>query len=150
MKRSAGQAVILKTSSGALRGSWSGTAAAFLGVPYAMPPVGERRFLPTARMPAWEGIRNATEFGPAAPQPGSVRAHLLQGRPGRTDENCLTLNVWTPDPDPAAHLPVLVRALAAELGVGVPDLRGADSPGPADSQSPLPTSAGITWRRSVR
>jgi carboxylesterase type B len=87
MMRSAGQAVILKTSSGALRGSWSGTAAAFLGVPYAMPPVGERRFLPTARMPAWEGIRNATEFGPGAPQPGSVRAHLLQGRPGRTDEN---------------------------------------------------------------
>jgi para-nitrobenzyl esterase len=129
MKRSAGQAVILKTSSGALRGSWSGTAAAFLGVPYAMPPVGERRFLPTARVPAWEGIRNATEFGPGDSQPGSVRAYLLQGRPGRTDENCLTLNVWTPDPDPAAHLPVLVwvHGGAFTNGAGsVPAPHGAD------------------------
>ncbi len=129
MNRSAGQAVILKTSSGALRGSLSGTAAAFLGVPYAMPPVGERRFLPAARVPAWEGIRNATEFGPGAPQPGSVRAHLLQGRPGRTDENCLTLNVWTPDPDPAARLPVLVwvHGGAFTNGAGsVPALHGAD------------------------
>jgi len=108
MKRSAGQAVILKTSSGALRGSWPGTAVAFLGVPYAMPPVGERRFLPTARVPAWEGIRNATEFGPGAPQPGSVRACLLQGRPGEPTRTASPLNVWTPDPDPATQMPVLV------------------------------------------
>ena len=90
MKRSAGQALILKTSSGALRGSWSGTAAAFLGVPYAMPHVGERRFLPTDRVPAWEGIRNATEFGPGAPAARECTCMSAPGAAGRTDENCLT------------------------------------------------------------
>lgn len=128
MNRSAGQAVIVATSSGGLRGSWSDAVASFLGVPYARPPVGARRFLPAARVPAWEGTRDATEFGPGAPQPGSVRAHLLQGRPGSTAEDCLTLNVWTPDPDPAAGLPVLVwvHGGAFTNGAGsVPALHGA-------------------------
>ena len=95
MKRSAGQALILKTSSGALRGSWSGTAAAFLGVPYAMPHVGERRFLPTARVPAWEGIRNATEFGPG-PRSQGAYVHVCS-RGGRENRREL------PHPSTSGH-----------------------------------------------
>lgn len=92
--------------SGVLEGMHFGTAnddAAFLGVPYAAPPVGDWRWKPPQPVEKWDGVREATKFGPACPQ---LPAGWLPTIPW--DENCLYLNVWTPGLSPDAKLPVIV------------------------------------------
>jgi para-nitrobenzyl esterase len=99
--------VEVEVRAGRLRGRRTEAGAEFLGVPYAAAPVGPRRLRPPEPAPAWDGVRHATRFGAAPLQPGSARARLLQGDPGVTDEDCLSLNVWTPAHAPSG-LPVLV------------------------------------------
>jgi para-nitrobenzyl esterase len=97
---------IASTSSGELRGREKAGVLLFAGIPYAAPPTGERRFRPPEAPERWAGVRDATRFGPAAPQlPGEG----LVGAPNvRWDEaGCLTLNVCTPACD-GARRPVLV------------------------------------------
>ena len=92
--------------SGILEGlSFSATrnGAAFLGIPYAAPPVGELRWKPPQPVGTWKRPRMATQFGAACPQ-----------RPANWfpdigwSEDCLYLNVWTPQLSANARLPVLV------------------------------------------
>jgi para-nitrobenzyl esterase len=94
------------TLSGEVRGREKNGALLFAGIPYAAPPVGELRFRPPEAPNKWAGVRDATRFGPAAPQPPGDG---LVGNPSvRWDEAaCLTLNVTTPACD-AARRPVLV------------------------------------------
>ncbi|GII04680.1 carboxylesterase/lipase family protein [Planobispora takensis] len=96
----------VRTTGGRVRGHWAGGVAEFLGIPYAAPPVGERRFAAPVPAPSWEGVRYCHAYGPTAPQPPSdytegVPEPLIAG------EDYLNLNVFTPDPG-AAGLPVLV------------------------------------------
>ena len=53
---------------GLVSGTDNDGVAAFLGIPYAAPPVGERRWAPPAPPTAWDGVRDATTFGNAAIQ----------------------------------------------------------------------------------
>jgi para-nitrobenzyl esterase len=87
---------VVQTSSGRVRGRIRGDVAAFLGVPYAEPPTGERRLRLPEPCSAAPGVLDAAAFGPAAPQPPSRLGAVLDpmGLPGQ-DENCLNLNVWT-------------------------------------------------------
>ena len=94
------------TTTGQVQGTWSGKIATFLGLPYAAPPVGPDRFGPPTRHPRWEGIRDAGAFGPTAPQAPQDLA--LIDEPVIAGDNCLNLNVFTPDPGRAAGLPVMV------------------------------------------
>lgn len=64
---------------------------AYRGIPFAAPPVGERRWQPPQPVVPWPDVRECAEFGPACPQP---EVSLLRV-PGRQDEDCLSLNVWT-------------------------------------------------------
>jgi para-nitrobenzyl esterase len=101
---------VVTVSAGALRGTREGAADRFLGIPYAAPPVGDLRFRPPVAAAAWEGERDASAFGPTAPQqpygPAIARYLASVEVPGH---DVLTVNVWTPaDREPGAALPVLV------------------------------------------
>ncbi|GAA3220065.1 carboxylesterase/lipase family protein [Nonomuraea helvata] len=95
---------VVTTKQGAVQGNWDGRVACFLGVPFAAAPVGDLRFAAPQPPARWHGVRPATAFGPAAPQPPANPARpadamqLLTGSPAlaQAEDNCLTLNVWTP------------------------------------------------------
>lgn len=83
--------------------------AAFLGIPYAAQPVGDLRWKPPQPAPAWKGVRNATQFGPACPQtPGGWWPEMLGRKQLATNEGCLYLNVWTSNLSGAQKVPVMV------------------------------------------
>ncbi|MCJ0875163.1 carboxylesterase/lipase family protein [Streptomyces sp. AP-93] len=107
--RTAESSPVVELPSGRLRGSTEGGLAVFKGVPYAAPPVGALRWRPTRPHPGWQGTRDATAFGPSAPQPYREGGDQVLGTHGSPpfDEDCLTLNVWTPGTD-AAKRPVMV------------------------------------------
>ncbi|GGS82447.1 MULTISPECIES: carboxylesterase/lipase family protein [Streptomyces] len=86
-----------------------GGTAAFLGIPYAAPPVGPLRFAAPRPPRPWEGVRDAGAYGPTAPKaPYSPTFAALLADPVVPGDDCLNLNVWTPSPDPGAKLPVMV------------------------------------------
>ncbi|MFE7550956.1 carboxylesterase/lipase family protein [Streptomyces gardneri] len=96
---------IFKTTHGAVRGFRASVdVVAVLGIPYAAPPFGARRFREPAPAAAWAGVRDCTAFGPVAPQSAELPGAPVWS-PG--DEDILTVNVWTPAPD-GGSLPVLV------------------------------------------
>jgi para-nitrobenzyl esterase len=94
---------------GLLAGVGVDGGVAFLGVPFAAPPVGALRWRPPQPPLAWEGPRAADRWPSACPQPSGVGggdgpdASEILG-----DEDCLFLNVWTPAPGAADLRPVLV------------------------------------------
>ena len=100
--------VTVTTVSGAVRGTRDHGVAAFRGVPYALAPVGERRFAAPIPVPAWSGVRDATRPGATAPMPGYPPPFdRLLPNPVVPGDDYLNLAVWTPDVD-ARGLPVLV------------------------------------------
>ena len=90
----AGAQVTVKTSAGLLQGSAidKTTIRIFKGIPYAAPPVGDLRWQAPRPAVPWQGVRDATAFGPACAQ-----AHMFGDINFKeTSEDCLSLNVWTP------------------------------------------------------
>ncbi len=102
------QRPLVRLRNGAIRGKAESGIAAFLGVPYAAAPFGANRMKPPQPVPAWDGERDATMYGPTAPKgdypPQYARLFPEVVIPG---EDCLNLNVWTPDLT-TGGLPVLV------------------------------------------
>jgi para-nitrobenzyl esterase len=90
---------VVSTSYGMLQGTADGGVTVFRGVPYAKPPLGPLRFRPPEKPEPWSGVRDATRFGPVAPQAKSPIGDLLGVTVDGADEDCLTLNVWTPAAD---------------------------------------------------
>jgi len=97
----------VRIDSGELIGTESDGVASFRGIPYAAPPVGALRWRAPQRPGAWKQPRSAADFGPSCLQAQPPRRLPAGSAAARLDEDCLTLNVWTP----AAHakpLPVMV------------------------------------------
>lgn len=90
------------TEAGVVRGASADGVRSFLGIPYVAPPLGELRWRPPARVEPWTGMREATSAGPACPQ----KIPIVNADTGV--EDCLYLNVVTPDPLPSAPAPVMV------------------------------------------
>ncbi|TDQ54343.1 carboxylesterase/lipase family protein [Actinorugispora endophytica] len=82
----------VRLGSGAVRGRRLDGHLSFRGIPYAAPPVGERRWRPPAPVEPWPGIRDATAPGNPAPQSAQSFADVAS-----LDEDCLTLDVTVPE-----------------------------------------------------
>jgi para-nitrobenzyl esterase len=89
-------ATTIETGSGKLVGSETEGVRRFRGIPYAQPPLGERRFRPPVPPTPWPGERDATRFGGSAPQPSLMVAALPGMDVGPQHEDCLFLNVYAP------------------------------------------------------
>ncbi|MTD25988.1 carboxylesterase/lipase family protein [Erwinia sorbitola] len=98
----------IMTAEGSLRGSVEEGIFVFKGIPYAAPPTGDLRWKAPKPAPSWQGDKEATAWGPASWQSQEFCQAVGGGDPGIIDEDCLYLNVWTPDVAPATPLPVMV------------------------------------------
>ena len=96
----------VKTRLGTVEGKDDGKVKAFLGIPYAAPPVGDLRWKAPAPATKWTGVKKATEFGFHCMQ-GKVFGDMVFHDPGGS-EDCLTLNVWVPDKHIDPKMPVMV------------------------------------------
>jgi para-nitrobenzyl esterase len=128
--------VVVKTSSGDVRGEQRDGLVAFLGLPYGAAPVGPLRFAAPQPHPTWEGVRDATQPGPTAPYgtrpfPGLDVVPLVGGGWVKGDDY-LAVNVWTPDPK-AKGLPVMVWIHGGGFVVGSKDASVNDGSGFARS-----------------
>lgn len=94
---------VVRTTAGLVRGVATLDKRHFAGIPYAAPPVGPLRWQPPQPMTPWTGVRDATRVGPRCVQDEGSDPEM--GR--HTDEDCLTLNVWTPPPSKELR-PVMV------------------------------------------
>jgi len=107
--RIAAHRITIETPQGKLIGSTHGKERhvhEFKGIPYAVPPVGNRRWKPPEAAGGWAGERLALEFGPDCVQAPYERGNFYY-RPSRpVSEDCLYLNVWTPNE--TGKLPVIV------------------------------------------
>ncbi|XP_066290195.1 carboxylesterase 1C-like isoform X1 [Branchiostoma lanceolatum] len=122
----------VSTLSGQVRGTVRSAPAisnkpvfTFLGIPFAAPPVGDLRFRPPEPVVPWEGVMDATEFGPSCPQDLARVRTLYNFLPfilphEIVSEDCLVLNIMTTSLDSSAALPVMVwihgGAFEAETG----------------------------------
>jgi para-nitrobenzyl esterase len=96
---------VVQTAAGAVRGVVAPGYRVFDGIPYGAAPVGAQRWQPPQPAAAWQGVRDATKPGLRCIQDTSNDPDY--GRP--TAEDCLNLNVWSPDgASPTHQKPVMV------------------------------------------
>jgi para-nitrobenzyl esterase len=107
---------VVQAPAGAAQGQALGDLNVFKGLPYALPPTGWRRWKPPADRPAWKGVRDASQFGPACVQPKSKPGNIYASDLAAMSEDCLSLNVWAPAK--AEKAPVLVWIHGGALAAG--------------------------------
>lgn len=96
---------IVTVTGGQVRGATLDKGGAvFKGIPFARPPVGELRWREPMPVKPWTGVRDATAFGPICPQDQGLILNAAQ----ISREDCLHLNVWTPEWPSTSPKPVMV------------------------------------------
>jgi para-nitrobenzyl esterase len=115
---------VVETSAGKIRGFERNGIYIFKGIPYGASTSGPRRFMPPSKLEPWTGIRNALAYGRVCPQQDSAHfntdgknlassdedAFLLHRGSAITvpGEDCLRLNLWTPEINGSHKRPVMV------------------------------------------
>ena len=95
---------LVTTISGDVQGVDNGASCAFLGIPFAAPPLGSLRWKPPQPATPWApATLSATAAGPFCPQVNPAGSTMTAG-----SEDCLRVNIWTPNPAPASPAPVIV------------------------------------------
>jgi para-nitrobenzyl esterase len=107
---------VVATSLGLVRGVDLSGVSAFLGMPYATPPVGPRRWQAPGGQPTWTGVRDASQFAARCMQAPIFPDMVF--RNSDVSEDCLYLNVWTPTLKPEQPLPVLVYFYGSRFMAG--------------------------------
>ena len=98
--------LIVTIQTGQIKGVPGPGLVAFKGIPYAAPPVGKNRWRAPQPAADWKGVRDATKYGSDCMQlPFPSDAAPMGTTP---NEDCLYINVWTPDHNADANLPVMV------------------------------------------
>jgi para-nitrobenzyl esterase len=98
----------VRTRQGIVRGRIEEGVAVFKGIPYAAPPFGSNRFQPPRPAERWDGVREALSYGATVPKPPYFPPFdVLIPEPVVPGEDCLNLNIWTPDMG-RSGLPVMV------------------------------------------
>ncbi|QHT66765.1 carboxylesterase/lipase family protein [Rhodocytophaga rosea] len=100
---------VVQTNSGKVRGYIHNGTHTFKGIPYAKAD----RFMGPSKPDSWEGIRSSMTYGPVCPTDPTTTVNdeiefSFQHNWGYTNENCLTLNVWTPKVNDNKKRPVMV------------------------------------------
>ncbi|MFL6027262.1 MAG: carboxylesterase/lipase family protein [Friedmanniella sp.] len=85
---------VVTLAAGQVRGIERGAVAAWLGLPFAEPPVGRRRFRAPEPKAPWTGVRPATRFAGVSYQSGALGSARRLGT--GASEDCLYLNVYAP------------------------------------------------------
>jgi para-nitrobenzyl esterase len=91
---------------GTLAGTTDGGISVFKDIPFAAPPIGDLRWRAPQPAANWSGVRDASKFGPIcmqAPRPEGMAYEKLP-----ESEDCLSLNIWSPNTTPGTKLPVMV------------------------------------------
>ena len=88
--------LIVETGCGRVEGVEEGGVEVFRGIPYAASAAGAGRWRPPAPREPWSGVRDARRPGPMAPQAPGMISKLLGESGLAMDEDCLSLDVWTP------------------------------------------------------
>jgi len=104
-------APIVETAAGKIRGARAGRVASFKGVYYGASTAGSRRFQPPLPVQPWKGVRDALQLGTRSPQAAGgliPEVAAVDDSDQSTGEDCLCLNVWTPQASHARKRPVMV------------------------------------------
>ncbi len=97
--------LVIATDKGAVKGVQQESLRVFKGIPFASPPVGDKRWRAPTPPTAWQDVLQADSFAPACAQ--IIHPFMsLANHP--VSEDCLYLNVWTPATDDRRQLPVVV------------------------------------------
>src|SRR4051812_13837243 len=95
-----------KTANGVVEGATEPSGVhVYRGIPFAAPPVGDRRWKPPQPVQNWDGVKSTTQFGPRCMQ-ASIFGDMVFRSNGMS-EDCLYLNVWTPAKSAGDRWPVL-------------------------------------------
>lgn len=111
--RTAKGAPIVSLAAGKVVGLVDDGVEAFLGIPYGGSTAGAWRYRAPRPVAPWKGLLDARRYGPIAPQaaaqvPADFQAILNYREYAAPGEDCLRLNVWTPQAEPGARRPVMV------------------------------------------
>jgi para-nitrobenzyl esterase len=117
-------ATVAETTAGNIRGCRRNGIYTFKGVPYGAPTSGARRFMPPVKPAPWKGIRNALQYGRVCPTHDAAHTSTDGGNLANSDEDqfllhrgpavtvpgedCLRLNIWTPEIKGSHRRPVMV------------------------------------------
>ncbi len=113
-----GKEAVVETKSGKVEGDYQQGLYIFKGIPYAAPPIGERRWSPPWPVEPWAGVRQTQAFSEIAPQNVMEnRAIPALGPEEPQNEDCLYLNIWSPGLD-GARRPVMVWIHGGAFNMG--------------------------------
>ncbi|XP_060547152.1 cholinesterase-like isoform X2 [Pantherophis guttatus] len=119
---------VVRTSSGPIKGkqflAGLGSVTAYLGIPYAEPPLGKLRFQKPLPHQPWKQTWEATSFGNSCPQFifRDVPEAEIWFPKTPLSEDCLSLNIWVPHPQPSSTVPILVWIHGGSYLIGTSSL----------------------------